>query len=267
MRMLTDEPTLVEQVFQAVLSDIIVGRRVAGSRLVQDDIAAALDVSRQPVQQALLLLRSEGFVVETPGHRLAVAPIDIGFVRDIYEVRAVTEGLACRLAALRNARRAREEGPALIRIGRDAEAGRRIPDLVDADMTFHKFLNELSGNTVIGRTTGPSWHHLQRVMAQVLLHDRTPRQIWDQHETILEAVARGDAETAEREARLHINVAAETYSAAAETYLARLTSMRAEEPQGSSSPLQDRQEHRHSRHRERISTSCGGSRRRLPASA
>lgn len=240
MRMLTDQPTLVEQVFREVLTDIVAGRLAAGTRLVQEDIAAALDVSRQPVQQALLLLRSEGFVLESPGHRLVVAPIDIGFVCDIYEVRAVTEGLACRLAAQRNADRAREEGPAFIRIGRDAEASRRIPDLIDADMNFHKFLNELSGNTVIDRTTGPSWHHLQRVMAEVLRHDTAPRQIWDQHEAILDAVARGDGEAAERLARQHV-------SAAAETYLAGLTSMRAEAPEGDASPIDDRQERRRSR--------------------
>lgn len=220
MRVLTDHPTLVEQVFDEILSDIVAGRLGPGERLVQEEIAAALDVSRQPIQQALLLLRSEGFVREAAGHRLIVAPIDIGFVRDIYEVRAVTEGLACHLAAMRGADRARREGPAFLWNGRQAEAAGLIPDLIAADIAFHKFLNEISGNAVIGQATRPYWSHLQRVMAQVLLHDETPRQIWDQHEVILDAVIRGDACAAESEARQHI-------SRAAEVYINRLTKMKA----------------------------------------
>lgn len=218
MRVLTDQPSLVEQVFEELLADIVEGRLAAGTRLVQEEIAAALNVSRQPVQQALLLLRSEGFVHEAAGHRLTVAPIDIVFVRDLYEVRAVTEGLACRLAALRGVGRARAAGPSFIEAGRAAEARRHIPELIHADMMFHKFLNDISGNSVIGRSTGPYWHHLQRIMAQVLLHDETPRRIWDQHEAILDAVMRGDAATAERTAQDHIG-------RTADIYMARLTAM------------------------------------------
>ena len=222
MRVLTDQPTLVEQVFDELLTDIVAGRLAPGTRLVQEEIAATLDVSRQPVQQALLLLRGEGFVREAAGHRLIVAPIDIDFVRDIYEVRAVTEGLACALAASRGAGRAQRDGPAFILKGREAEANGNIPRLIAADMEFHKFLNEISGNSVIGQTTRPYWRHLQRVMAEVLLHDETPRQIWDQHEEILDAVVRGDACTAEQKARQHI-------SRAAGIYIDRLMKMRGEE--------------------------------------
>ncbi|MFN8753735.1 MAG: GntR family transcriptional regulator, partial [Betaproteobacteria bacterium] len=56
MRSLSPQPTLVDQVYEAILSDITEGRFGSESRLIQEDIAAALGVSRQPVQQALLLL-------------------------------------------------------------------------------------------------------------------------------------------------------------------------------------------------------------------
>lgn len=236
MRVLTDTPSLVEQVFEELFSDIVEGRLPPGTRLVQEEIAAALQVSRQPVQQALLLLRSEGFAQEAAGHRLAVAPIDIIFVRDLYEVRAATEGLACRLAAQRGADRARAEGPAFIEAGRTAEARGDIRDLIHADMTFHEFLNEISGNREIGRRAGPYWRHLQRVMAQVLLHDETPRRIWDQHEAILDAVMRGDAAAAEREAGDHVG-------RAAEIYIARLTSIQ-RQSENADFPVQARRQGR-----------------------
>ncbi|WP_068091665.1 GntR family transcriptional regulator [Novosphingobium rosa] len=218
MRLLTEQPTLVEQVFEAIVAEVVEGRLQPNQRLIQEEIAAQLGVSRQPVQQALLLLRAEGFVQEAPGRGLIVAPIDVDFVRDIYEVRSVSEGLACRLAAQRGAEQARKDGPALIRAGRLAEAEGSIPMLIDADMRFHQFLYEISGNKVIKEATGPHWRHLQRVMAEVLMRDETPRQIWDQHEAILDAVSRGDARAAEKVARDHIVKAADRYIARLKAY-------------------------------------------------
>jgi DNA-binding GntR family transcriptional regulator len=53
------------------------------------------------------------------------------------------------------------------------------------------------------------WSATQRVMGEVLLKDEEPRDIWDQHEAIMEAIARGDAEGAEALARQHIEGAAQ----------------------------------------------------------
>ena len=51
------QPTLVEQVVNAIVSEIVDGDLPSNARLIQDELARAYGVSRQPVQQALLLLR------------------------------------------------------------------------------------------------------------------------------------------------------------------------------------------------------------------
>ena len=56
------QPTLVEQVVNAIVSEIVDGDLPSNSRLIQDELARAYGVSRQPVQQALLLLRDRGMV-------------------------------------------------------------------------------------------------------------------------------------------------------------------------------------------------------------
>jgi hypothetical protein len=53
------------------------------------------------LQQALLLLRDRGLVREAPGRGLIVSPLDVDFVRNLYEIRAMLDGLAARLAAER----------------------------------------------------------------------------------------------------------------------------------------------------------------------
>ena len=64
------QPTLVEQVVNAIVSEIVEGELPSNSRLIQDELARAYGVSRQPVQQALLLLRDRGLVREAPGRGL-----------------------------------------------------------------------------------------------------------------------------------------------------------------------------------------------------
>ena len=208
MKALAVTPNLAEQVRDAILGEIASGQLAPGERIIQEQIAKSLGVSRQPVQQALLLLRNDGVLHDAPGRGLAVAPLVPDQVKHMYDMRAVIEGLACRLAAENNAARAAKLGPALIDAGRKAAASGSVSRMVVADMKFHEFIYTLSGNPLIEPSMTTHWVHTQRVMGEVLMKDETPRDIWNQHAAILEAVARGDAAKAEALARSHIMQAA-----------------------------------------------------------
>src|SRR6201995_196257 len=192
MAQLQTQPTLVEQVVNAIVSEIVDGDLPANTRLIQDELARAYGGSRQPVQQALLLLRDRGLVREAPGRGLIVSPLDVDFVRNLYEVRAMLDGLAARLAAERGAARAKEEGQAFIDAGRAAVASGSLNAQIEADMRFHAFINELSGNPLIGETTAPHWPYLRRVMGEVLRDDdKMPQTILEEHFAILDAKIAG----------------------------------------------------------------------------
>ena len=208
MKALTLSPNLAEQVRDAILGEIASGELASGERIIQEQIAKTLGVSRQPVQQALLLLRNQGVLRDAPGRGLVVAPMEPDQVRHMYDMRAVIEGLACRLAALHNAERAAKLGPALIDAGRKAVASGSVAKMVAADLKFHMFIYGLSGNPMIAPAMAAHWTNTQRVMGEVLIKDETPRGIWDQHAAILDAVARGAPEQAEALARGHITQAA-----------------------------------------------------------
>jgi len=209
MKALAVAPNLVEQVRDAILGEIASGQLRPGDRIIQEQIAKTLGVSRQPVQQALLLLRNQGMLRDAPGRGLAVAPLEADRVKHMYDMRAVIEGLACRLAAQTHAERAAKLGPALIDAGRKAVASGSVARMVAADLKFHEFIYELSGNPLIASAMAHHWTHTQRVMGEVLTKDETPRDIWDQHAAIVDAVARGNATKAETLARSHITQAAD----------------------------------------------------------
>lgn len=213
MRTLPAQPTLVNQVYEAILSEISAGKFGPDNRLIQEELAESLGVSRQPVQQALLLLRSHGLLRDAPGRGLMVAPLDPDYVRNLYEVRGVLDGLASGKAAERSSDLARKEGPAFIARGREAVESRSIARMITADMDFHFFLYGLSGNPLVAETSAAHWSYLRRVMGEVLLHGETPGEIWDQHEAILNAVIAADPREAETIARHHISHASDTLAA------------------------------------------------------
>ena len=208
MRVLAAQPKLVEQVHEAIVSEISSGKLKPGERIIQEQIAQVLGVSRQPVQQALLLLRNQGVLRDAPGRGLIVASLDLDQVGNMYDVRAVMEGLAFRKAAERNAERARKQGPALIQSGRKAVAAGSVAAMIGADLKFHDFIYALSENPLIAPTMDAQWTYTQRVMGEVLMRDERPRDIWDQHEAMLDAVMAGDGAAAEALARQHIDQAA-----------------------------------------------------------
>ena len=209
MKVLVIQPNLVEQVREALVSEIAAGKLKPGERIIQEHIAQVLGVSRHPVQQALLLLKNQGVLRDAAGRGLIVAQLDLGQVRNLYDIRSVLEGLAFRKAAENNPERAKKLGPALIESGRKGVKSCSVAALIAADIKFHHFIYELSENALIAPTIEAQWANTWRVMGEVLMRDEKPRDIWDQHEALLDAVIAGDGPKAEAMARQHITEAAD----------------------------------------------------------
>ena len=126
MKVIAAPPKLVVQVHDALVSEIAQGKLKPGERMIQEQIAQELGVSRQPVQQALLLLRNQGVLHDAPGRGLIVAPMDPEYVRNMYDVRATMEGLTFRRAAELSVDCLRKLGPALIKRGWEAVSSRSV---------------------------------------------------------------------------------------------------------------------------------------------
>jgi DNA-binding GntR family transcriptional regulator len=207
---LTVQMPLLDRVYRAILDAICDGELAPGQRLTQDELAKRLDVSRQPILQALLLLKRQGFVRDTGRRGAVVAPLDPAFISHLYELRAALDGMACRGAAQRGRDGARLSGPTLIAEGRAAVRSGSVGAMIAADMRFHLFLYQLSGNPLIAETAALHWQHIRRVMGGYLRRYRARDEIWDEHEAILDAIVAGNATEAERRGRRHAEAALAT---------------------------------------------------------
>ena len=196
---------LVRLVYDAILAEVTEGRLPPDARLIQDELARAYGVSRQPVQQALLLLRDHGVVLDAPRRGFVVAPLNPERVRHLYQIRAALDGMASRLAAEQGREKAASEGPAVIEAGRLALESGSIRRMIDADTLFHTFVTEISGNPIVVDMMVPHYSNMERIMAEVLREDDAmPEIIWKEHVAILDAIVMGDGARAERLAREHV---------------------------------------------------------------
>ena len=209
-------PGLAEQVYQAVLDEISDGVLSPGAHLVQEQLAERFGVSRQPIQQAIALLKADGLVEEAGKRGVRVTSLNVTLMRHHYEIRAALDGLAARCAAQRAkenpavAREAERRGRLILDAGVEA-VGAGVPrEQIRHDEAFHTLVYELSGNPLLPRTVDTHWRFLRRVMGEVLRHAEPPSTIWRQHAEILDAITAGDADLAEAHAVAHIHVAADT---------------------------------------------------------
>jgi len=185
-------PDLVDQVYRALLDAISDGSLAPGVRITQEDLAERLAVSRQPVLQALRLLKKDGLVHDAPGRGLLVAPLDAGWIAHVYEVRGALDALAAKLAAAKRA----VIDPRLLETGRRAARGRNIKAMIEADIAFHHAIYAACGNPLVERSAQLHWVHLRRVMGAVLQQTRQRDKIWDEHAAIAEAIRAGNASRA-----------------------------------------------------------------------
>lgn len=202
-------PNLVDRAYRSLLDAISDGSLAPGERITQEDIAQRLAVSRQPVLQAIRLLKKDGFVTDAPGRGVLVAPLDAQWTLKVYQVRGALDALAARLAAAQRF----QLDARLVEQGRKAARGRNVGAMIDADMAFHNAIYAASQNPLIEQSAQQHWRHLRRMMGAVLQQSRRRQAVWDEHEAVAGAIAAGDGDKAARLIEQHSQRAGEDLAA------------------------------------------------------
>ncbi|EIF32603.1 transcriptional regulator [Burkholderia sp. Ch1-1] len=195
----------VDEVYRVLLDAISEGSIAPGTRIVQEEIAEQLAVSRSPVLQAFRLLKKDGLVEDAPGRGLQVTPLDATRIGHLYELRGALDSLAARLAA----RKKVKIDKALVATGRKLSKGEDVRAMIEADMAFHTAIYTASGNPLIVDSARLHWMHLRRVMGAVHQVTGQRKSVWDEHAAIADAIAQGDEELAAKLSLQHTEVARE----------------------------------------------------------
>jgi DNA-binding GntR family transcriptional regulator len=192
-------PSRTVVVLDAIKHAILTGELRPGQGLVEADLAAVLGVSKTPVREALKTLAGAGLVTMSPYKGATVRTVDHDLVRSVYDLRLLLEPEAVRRAVARGgnwdeARRALERSGHAV-----DQADRSL-----ANREFHRGLYLGCGNALlIGVLDGV---RDQTALVSAAAWQRAPT--WPdeaaEHQAILAAAAAGDAGTASRLLRQHI---------------------------------------------------------------
>jgi DNA-binding GntR family transcriptional regulator len=179
-----------------------------GTLLREDELTRRLGTGRTPVREALQRLQRDGFVTVLPRRGTLVAEINITDLAAIYEVRMRIESWASRLAAERVTEPDRAEARALSD-ELAAVAGDDYEALLTLDRRVHRFVYRCAKNAFLAETLD-QYHNLSLRILHVAMKRYpalTPRLEGVVHEqrTVLDAIVRGDGDTAERVAIAHID--------------------------------------------------------------
>ena len=202
----TFAPDLADQAYLAILDAICEGTLAAGQRITQESLAESLSVSRQPILQAMVLLKRDGLVIDAGGRGVMVAPLTVKHSANVYQMRSVLDGLAAREAARRRANLSLD----LIQAGRSATESGDLRSLIEADLAFHRAIYEAADNPLLVQSAERHWSHIRRIMGAMLSHAEARESVWDEHETMLNAIASGDMKTAQQCAIVHCELAEES---------------------------------------------------------
>ncbi|MEQ1951176.1 GntR family transcriptional regulator [Mesorhizobium sp. CN2-181] len=203
----TPRRVLTDDVVDAIRNAILSGKIRPGARLIEEDLAASLKVSRGPVRQAIFRLQQEGLVVHEPHRGATVGEVSEDDVEAIYSLRLALERLAIEQASRKASPKQLAEIEAVLErfnaVPR-AEVSRRL--VADIDIEFHDAIFRAAGSWRLYR----AWETLRsQLMMFLMLRDALPDDYLDSwhrdHVHLIDVIRGGDTAVAQDAIETHIN--------------------------------------------------------------
>lgn len=193
--------TTAQQVHDWLYRCVLRGDLLPGTRLSETEIAAQVNLSRQPVREAFIRLAADGLAEVLPQRGTYIGRISMRAVLSARFIReAVESDLARHVAATR---------PDLTAMAAELTVQERcdvegdVPGFIESDDRFHRAM-------ALAADQGAVWQDLERLKAQMNRLRHLSMRVFDrsqtiaQHRAVLTALQAGDADGAEDAIRTHL---------------------------------------------------------------
>lgn len=198
------EGTAVEMMVRAIADHIVAGDLRPGAKLDEMTLAERFAVSRTPIREALGQLAAMGLVDRRPNRGAIVALVTQDQLVSMFESMAELEGICGRFSALRMSSVERAE------LERGHQASARLvyhgkeEDYEAYNTEFHSQLYKGAHNDHIFELVSLTRSRLAPFRrAQFRLAGRLAKS-WEEHDAIVTAIMRGEANAAGDAARSHV---------------------------------------------------------------
>ena len=202
--------SLKDRAYQNIKFQIIRGNLRPGTRLLEEELAKAMSISRAPIREAFNKLEKEGFVTTIPRKGAAVSNVTTEIIEDIFEIRETLETLAVKKSLgkilMNELEKVGDDFKEFINKSENAE--NRIQYLV-LDKKFHDLLSQNCGNKKLIELLAnlqEQIHWLRNISLKRTTFSGSVRE----HLAIIEALKRNDEKLITKALLLHLERAKES---------------------------------------------------------
>jgi DNA-binding GntR family transcriptional regulator len=193
---------LSDEVFQALVNDILSGVAKPGTRLDEPSICRKFGVSRTPIREALRRLSGTGLVEVTPRKGVTVARIEVEQLNEMFEALAEFEGLCARLSSVRMTALEKKRLE-LLNSGRQKKIGDGDHSFAEMNNEFHEFIYLGAHNSSIASVTRSFRQRLAPFRALQFVPGHT-EYAFHEHDGIVQAIVASDPDRAYGLMRDHV---------------------------------------------------------------
>ena len=202
---------LRDVVFNTLRDAILTGKLVPGERLMENQLAEKLGVSRTHVREALRMLELENLVELVPRKGAQVLDMSEKDIVNILEVRSALEGLATSVACKKMAKEDLQQLKNMEVDFEKAVADNDVEHFVDIDEDFHDLIFAATENDKLINIFRNLRIQLYRYrMAQAKNNETSMSTIVAHHRSIIRAIENHDAEEGASIAQGHIKYQTES---------------------------------------------------------
>jgi DNA-binding GntR family transcriptional regulator len=197
---------LADEICRRLEEEINGGQLLPGDALDERELAARFGVSRTPIREAVSQLAAQGLVTSLPRQGVYVARMSIQELLALFELLAELEGICAKYGARRmtDAQRAR-----LVAVHQKSTQHVEAEDArgySQSNVDFHELLYMGCHNVFLAQQLRAIRRRTQMYRQNSFLQPGRMRISSEDHQRVLDAILRGDAEEAQQQMIEHISV-------------------------------------------------------------
>jgi DNA-binding GntR family transcriptional regulator len=197
--------SLAKMAYEAIRKSILSGQWKIGELYNEKAIAADLGISRTPVREALLELASQDLIIFLPRRGLMVNRFTRRDVDEIFELRKAVELAAVEKITATSPPFDLFEIEESLLSQRKAVKQKDYLAFMEADRLFHTRFSELTNNRRIIAILENIRDMIHVMGAKALALEGRALEVIEEHQTIFEAVKKGNIEEARKAMAYHLD--------------------------------------------------------------
>ncbi len=199
-----DRALLSDRIRNALTDQIASGELAAGAPLDEQQLADRFGVSRTPIREALRQLSVSGLVEIRPRRGGVVARMTPERIMELFETMAEVEAVCARLATYRMTPIERSQLLDLHEAALRFAAEGDVDGYDRINHAFHECIYRATHNAFLAEQAISLRSRMNALRRIQLRHKDRPGRSVSEHQSIMEALAEGDGETAARRMRAHM---------------------------------------------------------------